>query len=224
MLRMASCSGSMNALRMSGLFIVTMRIGPSASTISCSGTSYIGAILSSSRARRACSILDGYVKFSGIVPRWTCALLPRPRRSATQVRAFLAEHLPADWPGIGALAGRRRGRVRHRLAADAARARAARPRLADRVRRRRADQARAGRAGRGVRAGEVPLGPAERHRHASRWSATRCCGGGPRSRSGGSCPASSRGRTRGARGSPSRSRIRPRGAEHPCRRSTATSG
>ena len=36
----------MNVFRMSGLFMVMIRTGPSASTMSCSGTSYIDRILS----------------------------------------------------------------------------------------------------------------------------------------------------------------------------------
>ncbi len=48
--RIAMCSGSMNALRMSGLFMVRIRTGPSASTSSSSGMSYIDVVLPSSVA------------------------------------------------------------------------------------------------------------------------------------------------------------------------------
>ena len=35
--------------------------------------------------------------------RWTRATPPKPRRSATRFKSFLAEHLPPDWQGIGAM-------------------------------------------------------------------------------------------------------------------------
>ena len=59
-----------------------------------------------------------------------------------------------------------RPRSSTRLAANPARARAARPRVADRVRRWRDEQARAGRAGGGVRAGDGAARSGQRHRHA----------------------------------------------------------
>ncbi len=129
---------------------------------------------------------------------------PEAEAFREKVQAFLAEHLPAGWQGIGALDHDACVRFTSEWRTHAARARAARARLARR------STAAAGSPpleqvdrGRGVHQGGRAAGWRRTTCSASRWSATRSCSGAPRSRSATTCRASCRARTSGARATPS---------------------
>ncbi len=122
-----------------------------------------------------------------------------------KIQAFLAEHLPAGWQGIGALPPEEAPAFTERVA----RRRCTTNGLLAAVVARRSTAAAGSRAleqvdpGRGVRPGRACRRAAATTCSASRWSATRSWSGAPTSRRRTSCRGSSRARTSGARATPS---------------------
>ena len=158
-------------------------------------------------------------------PREVCVRIAEEAEHAAALARRAPEHLAQQVLRLGSRAsacvplGACVDRARPRgVAPDTPRTRVPRGRVAPGVRRRWPDQARAGRAGRGVRPVRGCRPARRTTTSGSRWSATRCCAGAPRSSDAGSSRASSPAPTAGARAtrSPTPVPIWPRSRPGPC--------